>query len=148
VNLNGYDLISGIVQVNDLFQSSGLLVLFINRFVLNGCLRQDLAQLRTLRSAEAFTSPCLSPTSFYCSSWSLACCAFAGVGVPFIFRASFGNRWSIDSSCWRCCLTAFDVLQGVIWLAIATAAEVPLVVSTASFIIVHKVFPYLSPFAP
>ena len=44
------------------------------------------------------------------------------------------------------CLTAFDVLQGVIWLAIATAAEVPQVVSMTSFIIVHARFLYLSQF--
>jgi hypothetical protein len=42
--------------------------------------------------------------------------------------------------------TAFDVLQGVIWLAIATAAELPQAVSPASFIFVHMVFLYLSSF--
>jgi len=34
----------------------------------------------------------------------------------------------------------FDVLEGVIWLAIATAAELPLAVSLASFIVVHALF--------
>jgi hypothetical protein len=100
VNPNEYDLISGIVKVNDHFQSFGLLALFISRFALNGCLRQDLAQLRTLRSAETFTSTCLSPMSFYCSSCSSACCAFAGVGVHSIFRTSSGNRWGIAGSRW------------------------------------------------
>jgi hypothetical protein len=41
VNLNGYDLISGIIKVNDCFQSFGLLALLIIRFVLNGYLRQE-----------------------------------------------------------------------------------------------------------
>jgi hypothetical protein len=44
VNLSEYDLISGIIKVNDLFQPFGILTLFINRFVLYGCLRQVLAQ--------------------------------------------------------------------------------------------------------
>jgi len=96
MTLSEYDLISGIVKVSGRFQSFGLLALFISRFVLNGCPRQDLAQLRTSRSAETSTSTCLSPTSFYYVSCSPACGAFAGVlallGVLFIFRTSFGNR--------------------------------------------------------
>ena len=140
MNLNEYDLTSGVVKVNDRFQSFDLLASFINRFVLYGCLREDIAQSRTLRTAEAFTSACLFPMLFYYSSCSPVCCAFAVVlGVLFIFRTSFGNRWGIVGSC--CCyLTAFDVLEGVIWLAIATAAELPQVVSSASFITVHVLF--------
>ena len=149
MNLNEYNLIPGIAKVNGPFQSFGLLALFIGRFVLYGCLRQNLAQLRTSRSAKTFTSICLPPTSSYYSSCSSAWCAFAWVlGVLYIFRTSFGNRWGIAGSCWSwsCCLTAVDVLQGVIWLAIATAAELPQVVSPASFIVVHEGFLYLSPF--
>ena len=148
MNLNGYTLILGIVKVNDPFRSSGFLALFISRFVPNGCLRQDLAQLQTLRPAETFSPTYLSPTSFCYPSCSPACSAFAAVPwVLFIFRISFGNRWDIAGSCssW-CCLTGFDVIQGVIWLAIATIAELPQVVSPASFIIVHTGFLYLRPF--
>jgi hypothetical protein len=53
VNPNEYDLNSGIVKVNDRFQSYDLLALIISRFALYGCLRQDYAQLRTLRPIEA-----------------------------------------------------------------------------------------------
>jgi hypothetical protein len=42
VNLREYDLISGIIKVNDRFQSFGLLALFISRFALYGCLRKVL----------------------------------------------------------------------------------------------------------
>jgi hypothetical protein len=42
--------------------------------------------------------------------------------------------------------STFFVLQGVIWLAIATAAELPQVVSPASSVIVHTGFLYLLPF--
>jgi len=45
VNPNEYDLVSGIIQVNDRFQSFGLLALFIIRFALYGCLRQVLVHL-------------------------------------------------------------------------------------------------------
>jgi len=45
VNLSEYDLLSGIIKVNDRFQSFGLLASFINRFALYGCLRQVLVQL-------------------------------------------------------------------------------------------------------
>jgi hypothetical protein len=45
VNPNEYDLNSGIVKVNDQFQSFGLLALIIYRFALNGILQKDLAQL-------------------------------------------------------------------------------------------------------
>jgi hypothetical protein len=45
VNLSEYDLISGIVKVNGRFQSFGLLALFISRFALYGCLRQNLVHL-------------------------------------------------------------------------------------------------------
>jgi hypothetical protein len=42
--------------------------------------------------------------------------------------------------------STFFVLRGVIWLAIATAAELPQVVGPASSIIVHSGFLYLFPF--
>ena len=45
VNIREYDLISGIIKVNDRFQSFGLLALFINRFALYGCLRKILVYL-------------------------------------------------------------------------------------------------------
>jgi hypothetical protein len=54
VNFNEYDLNSGnIIQVNDRFQSFGLLALITGRFALYGCLRQDLAQLRTSRPIDS-----------------------------------------------------------------------------------------------
>jgi hypothetical protein len=137
VNLNEYDLTSGVVKVNDRFQFLYLLASFINRFVLYGFLREDIVQSRTLRPAEAFTSTCLFPTLFYYSSCSPVCCVFAMVlGVS---GASFGNRYGIAGSCYYY-LTAFDVLEGVIWLAIATAAELPQAVSLASIIVVLALF--------
>jgi hypothetical protein len=142
-------LISGIVQVNDCFQSSGLLALSINRFVLNGCLQQDLAQLRTLRSAEAFTSPCLSPTSSYCSSWSPACCAFAGVGVHFIFRTSFGNRWGIICRFMLVVMLLSHCIRRSSGCHLARYCHrltTPASGKPGWFIIVHTTFLYLSPF--
>ena len=96
VNHNEYDLIPGIVKVNDHFLSFGLLALFISRFALHGCLQQVLARLRTSRSAGASTSPCLSRTSFYYPSCSQDCCAFTAVLVVFLtYRNSIGNRWAL-----------------------------------------------------
>ena len=143
-----YMTISGIIKVKWLFSTFGLLALFISRFVPNGCLRELIAQLRTFRSAEAFTSTWLSPTWFCFSSCSPACCAIAGVRVLYIFRSSFGNRWGIACFCWSwcCCLTAFGALQGVIWLAIATSAGLPQMVSPSSIIILYEDLLYLSSF--
>jgi hypothetical protein len=45
VNPSEYDLVSGIIKVNDRFQSFGLLALFISRFAPYGCLRQVLVHL-------------------------------------------------------------------------------------------------------
>ena len=99
-NFNEYELVSGIVKVNDRSQSFGLLALFISRSALYGCLRQDLAQLRTSRSVKTFTSTCLSRTSFYYPSCSLACYAFTAVlGVHLTFRIFFGYRWGNARSC-------------------------------------------------
>ena len=72
VNLNEYDLTSGIAKVNDRFQSFGLLALFISRFTLYGCPPQEHAQIPILRPSKPSPSTRWSPILLYYSSCSLA----------------------------------------------------------------------------
>ena len=145
MTLNECDLIPGIIKVNDRFQSLGFFALFISRFALSGCLQQELAQLPTLRHAKAFTSTYSPPTLFYYSSCSLAYNAFAVVivvGLLLISYTSFGNRWGDVLVGCNVVNSLHLILEGVIWLAIATAAELPQVVSPASFTYVFLLIAY------
>ena len=96
LNFDECDLKSGLIEVNDRFQSSRLLALFISRLALFGMPPQELAQPTILRSSNTFALAVWPPTLFYYSSCSLACYASAfAMGLFLILPTLFGNRWGI-----------------------------------------------------
>ena len=113
-------------------------------FALNGYLLDWNVELSTPTLVNSISSFCLLPTLPYFSSCSLACfgCVFmvvARLGWPDSSgaRCDSGSRWLGLSTHSH----FFSFCKGVIWLMIATAAEVPPVVTSPSlrffFLFVH-----------
>ena len=104
----------------------------IHSFALNGHPTNELASLTIPRAVYPPSSPSSSPIPPYFSSCSLACFAYVVMeAAQLVWLNISGDRWdSLQPSPMQSIET---LLKGVIWLLLATASEVPPVVTLTKF---------------